>query len=223
MQRELFRAVTECKECCSSSPAKCSDDAVHALDEAVAFYVGSQHAVNNLGNLPYGLAERRCRNYATCTNITSGVSKVNVKVMQQFNALKTKFIGNDCSQTQEGVDEVVRLMMIPLIQATLRYAYLTSATVVPTEAQQTEAAIFAAGILPKVHECDAAAAATIYENVKLNNMMSKANFPAVKAAFESVYECLKVTCEEVGGLVNTTTRNTYVSGAGPCGNVSSFL
>jgi len=42
-----------------------------------------------------------------------------------------------------------------------------------------------------------------------------AGFTAVKAAFESVYTCLGITCEDVGGLLSGTGTE-YFESAEPC-------
>ena len=190
------------------------------MDEAVAFYVGNQlvHDKNGQGNLGYGLAEIRCASMATCVNGVDGQSVVNKNIMQQFEEMKTKLLQAQCSELTKNADEIVRLMMIPHIQGTLRYAQRTSSFAFPSEAMQAEGAVFAAAILPKVYACDKTAADTIYSNMMLTPVKnSKADFSAVKRAFERVYVCLDVTCAEVGGVVDEITRTTYVKGAEPCG------
>lgn len=161
---------------------------------------------------------------ATCENGIEGQSVVNKKVMIEFDAMKSKVEQALCAASHENADEIVRLMMIPHIQGTLRYAQRTNSFAFPSESMQAEGAIHAAAILPKVNQCSSAAAQVIYNNMKLTpDKNSKADFAAVKKAFEEVYPCLKVTCAEVGGVVNEFTRNTYVQGAEPCGKVSKFI
>jgi len=48
-----------------------------------------------------------------------------------------------------------------------------------------------------VHKCSAADAKTIYDNTKIGG--ASTDFTAVKAAFERNYECLGVTCANIGG------------------------
>ena len=214
----MFDAIYDCNEECAT--VECNDDAVHALDEAVAFYVGNLHSEDGRGNLAYALAEKRCKNFATCVDGTSGMSNVNKEIMQLFNTLKGQFSQAQCDETQANVDEVVELMQIPMVQGTLRYAYFTDINETPTEAMQAEGYIFAAGILPKVHACSETDAKTIYDNMVLKrNQNTKADFAAVKKAFENNYKCMGITCADVGGLVDETTGNTYYKGAEPCGGV----
>ena len=215
----MFDAIDDCNSGCTT--AECNDDAVHALDEAVAFYVGNQHAADPLGrgNLGFSLAEKRGANFATMTgaDFISGQSKVNEGIMREFRVLKGQFINTQCAEAEVGVAEVVRLMQIPLIQGTLRYAHRTSTNPTPTEAMQTEGAIFAAGILPIVHACDSEAASTICNNMQLKpDRSTKADFSVVKSAFEGVYSCMGLTCADVGGLIDEANEGFYVQGGEPC-------
>merc|ERR1712157_435254 len=83
-----------------------------------------------------------------------------------------------------------------------------------------EGAVFAAAVLPLIHSCDAAAAKTISDNMKIDATAPMGDgYAAVKAAFESTYSCLGITCEQVGGIL--LTSDTYSEGAGPCGQQSS--
>ena len=66
---------------------------------------------------------------------------------------------------------------------------------------------------PQVHACDPAKAATIYDNTKLG--VASVDFPAIKAAFESCYEFMNVTCADIGGFWDKTS-NDYYTNAGPC-------
>ena len=65
-----------------------------------------------------------------------------------------------------------------------------------------EGAVFTAAVLPLVHECNVAAAKTISDEMKfgLYDQGEYPDFAAVKAAFESTYDCLGITCADVGGL-----------------------
>lgn len=219
--RELYDALYDCQQDCALEA--CNDDAVHALDEAVAFYVGSTYVTeaDGLGHLFYGLAEKRAKNFGTAADVTSGQSEVNRLIMLQFNDLKDLLNQGMCVQAETNVREIVRLMQIPLIQGTIRYANIVGTASSPTEQAIAEGAIFAAGILPNVHNCSSAAAQTIYDNMKLTGSVPSTNFDDVKEAFESVYDCLRVSCEEIGGLIDITSAdNSYLPGAEPCGSNS---
>ena len=123
-----------------------------------------------------------------------------------------------CSEVRAVVDQIVSLMTVPLVQGTLRYAWKTgqmngSANKPSDQSPKNsaEGATFAAAVLPLVASCDAAAAATVADNMQFGLFAdgttkdpSKApDTAAVKAAFESTYACLGITCGHVGGLLNS--------------------
>jgi hypothetical protein len=219
VMREFEDALDDCVV--GTSLAAANDDPVHAWDEGVAFYSGSltgTDAVASTGKMVYALAEKRCKNFKTCGtggDQTTGTSKVNFELSQAFAAGKHALLSGYCSAARPYVERIADLMSIPLIQGTIKYAHTmgTAASLAGvSDAAKAEAAVFAAAILPRVHHCSASAATTIYDNVKLGT--TSVDFAAVKAAFESVYSCLNLTCMDVGGFIQSGT--TYFSGAEPC-------
>jgi hypothetical protein len=204
------------------------DSGVHSWDEAVAFYTGSLEGTTGLGNgvLMYALADARCQNFRTCGksgDSTVGRSYVNEEVFREFNAGQTKLMTGDCVGAKENKDRIVQLMTVPLIQGTLRYAYLQDTGVDRGEKAGAEGATFAAAVLPFVYDCGVSGvqasgvedSTIIYENLKVGHEIDT-NFQAVKEAFERNYECMGITCSDVGGIWDLVTRN-YADEAGPCG------
>ena len=58
---------------------------------------------------------------------------------------------------------------------------------------------FSAAVLPQIAQCDAGAATTIRDNLDVANAEPmKDGVAAVKAAIEGVYDCLGITCTDVG-------------------------
>jgi hypothetical protein len=115
---------------------------------------------------------------------------------------------------------IVELMSVPLVQGSLRYAFKV-AKLQGGSKEFAEGAAFSAAILPRIHACDASAAKVISENMNMEISESdrmKAGFEAVKAAFESTYECLGINCAQIGGLIMSGTE--YYEEFLPCGKVS---
>lgn len=101
-------------------------------------------------------------------------------------------------------DRIIAQGFVPIIQGTLKYAYSVSLGGA-SEAAIAEAAVFAAGVIGRVHACDAEAATTIWDNTKFGPDRSTAgatDFTAVHAAFESVYECMGIDSMDVGCYVD---------------------
>merc|ERR1712176_476494 len=186
-------------------------------DEAVAFYTGSLEGPDGSGSgkLPYALADKRCGNFKTCGDLAdsaTGGSKVNMEVFKNFSSGLAKLAKGECASARTEKDAIESLIMIPLIQGTLRYAWKTDNEPY-SEKAEAEGVVFAAGILPVVAECDAAAAEVIATNL-VAGQNGSCDFGAVKAAFESTYECLGIDGAMVGGLYDSAT-GMYFEGADP--------
>eukprot|EP00310_Coccolithus_braarudii_P002694 CAMPEP_0183378274 /NCGR_PEP_ID=MMETSP0164_2-20130417/124826_1 /TAXON_ID=221442 /ORGANISM="Coccolithus pelagicus ssp braarudi, Strain PLY182g" /LENGTH=1381 /DNA_ID=CAMNT_0025555825 /DNA_START=15 /DNA_END=4160 /DNA_ORIENTATION=+ len=192
----------------------------HDWDEGVALYTGSlegqigKSRYDDYGVMPYSLAEKRAVNFMTAGVLgddTKGGSQVNHELEMLFQAGKERLERNDCRGVPRVVQRIVQLMSIPLIQGTLRYAYKVGYEDVTSTKDKAEGAVFAASVLPLVHNCSAEDAAIIYDNMRIG--ADGTNWAVVKAAFERNYVCLGITCSEVGGLVQD---GAYKPAAEPC-------
>ena len=219
--REMEDALDDCQEACTIE--NCNDDPVHAWDEGVAFYTGTLEGSDGSGSgkLPYALADKRCPNFKTCGDMgdeTTGNSHVNIEIMKQFAIGQSKLVQGQCESAREQKEIIEELMLVPLIQGTIRYAWKTDNEGY-SEKAEAEGLVFAAAVLPVVHACDPVAARTIADNLEAGQQ-GTANSADVKAAFESVYECMNVNPEHVGGLYDAASAD-YFEGAEPMGYTAS--
>ena len=235
--REFEDAIDDCKLCTSNcnefsdSKTKAGQyNAVHAWDEGVAFYTGSLAGTTaghkSKGQLVFALAEKRCENYGTC-HIRGGLSQVNTELFKLFAQGRDKlhYSGSStCDDARPILDDIIRLMTVPLVQGTLRYAYkvghmngVDNDKGAQTAKNHAEGATFAQALLPLLHHCDAAAAKVVSDNMKFDGQTfatdsgitgTKPDTVAVKAALEKTYSCLGITCAQVGpSLPKTLTPN----------------
>jgi len=213
--REIEDAIDDCQEACTID--NCNDDPVHAWDEAVAFYTGSLEGSDGSGSgkLAYALADKRCGNFKTCGDnydSTGGTSKVNLEIFKNYNIGQAKLAKGECSSARTNKEAIEMLMLIPLIQGTLRYAWKTDFEPY-SEKAEAEGTLFALAVVPAVYKCDPAAGQLIADNMYIGQA-GTADFPAVKAAFEKTYDCLGIDPAMVGGLYDAAT-GTYFVGAEP--------
>jgi len=212
--REMDDALDDCARECPVDG--CNDDAVHALDEAVAFYAGSLATMGgDIGVMPFALAEKRADDFITNgknSNAAEGESYVNIEIFRQFDAMKNRLLKRDCTGAQVHKERVAQLMQVPLIQGTIRYAHKTGVSF--STKGEAEGATFAAGILPILASCNAADAETVHTQMMVGKG-SGSDLGQVKAALERNYECMKVDCDHVGGIWDES-KNTYFEGAAPC-------
>jgi len=200
--------------------------APHAWDEAWAFYAGSQvaataaGAVTDDGTLIWELAEKRGKDFDTTHS--TGPASVNVQLLAKFIEGRDKIIAADCAGAEPLVEDIRKLMTVPLVQGTLKYAFkadpANSVGDCAADAGKTamtasdgcvkswsEGWAFAAAVLPQVYNCDQTAAATIKTNLDIAATGPMASgFAAVKSAIEGTYTCLGINCADVGKYSTTT-------------------
>lgn len=205
--REMEDAVSDCTADCQT----CNEEPVHAWDEAWAFYAGSLEgsAGSSDGRLLYRLAEKRCKNFGTCGQ---GIAGVNQEVVAFFRQGQQDLSAGRCDPVREVIGRIVSLMTIPLIQGTLRYAYLTAGRGGAKE--RAEGAVFLGGILPRLDNCSSQDADTVRRLMWLDGSMQADSFPTVRAALERNYGCLGLDCTQVGALLDESTGQ-YLTGP-PC-------
>lgn len=212
---ELENALEECDSCYSPRET-CS--AVHSIDQAVAFYVGSLSVDGSgLGNLMYTLADITCREFKTCGyagDSIIGRSYVNLQMFPLFWLMKDSIINADLANGKLYKEAIAVKLFIPLIQSTLRFAYERGKNPNPTEAEEALSFMYATSILPLLHHCSPTDASTVLANVRIGQS-GTANFDIIKATLENNYACLKVTCEDIGGYYDYANYR-YYPGAEPC-------
>merc|ERR1719148_625898 len=172
---------------CVDGEAYDQENAVHAWDEGVAFFVGNLAGKTGKddGKLVWALGNKRCKNFGTCgasgTEI-KGLAKVNLDLATLWNRGRDELNAGTCDVATATKDAMVDLMYIPLIQGTLKSA-------------------------------SADAASTIYTSMKPGGTFSGVD---VKAALEAVYDDMNISCEDVGGLFEDAVLGTYYPGMEPC-------
>jgi hypothetical protein len=216
---EFEDAIDDCQKGCTT----CNDDPVHAWDEGVAFYTGSLEGEDGKGKgvMLHALADKRCGNYGTCT--PDGGSQVNKDLLELFNSGKDALNAGQCALVVPIKNAIVQKMSIPLVQGTLRYSYkMNQATTAgATDKNLAEGYTFAATVLPLVSQCRRTDAKTIADGLSmLKNVASgkmselEGKYANVKKAFEGNYDCMNITCGDIGALLDSS-NNPY-SGAEAC-------
>merc|ERR1712159_382719 len=203
---------------CNAGTLTNNDDAsVHAWDEAVAFYAGStvgeSYGTSSTGKLQFALADKRCKNFKTCTDGFSGGSQVNADIPALFNAGKEAArtgvkADGDCDTLDSLMDKISGLSLVPFVQGVMRYLYKTKSVASAKEAGELWA--FATAVLPFVNEVDSVAAEKLYQRAwKLD--FSTNSYEDIKSGVESTLTRLGagdgvglVTCSMVGDLYDGT-------------------
>jgi hypothetical protein len=188
--------------CGQQSGDRCDDFPVRAWDQSVAFYTGSLEGIDGQGKgiFLYDLADSMCQTFKTCSeegNTETGISSVNVRIMNLFQEGQLTVLRRECAQASAIKDQIVTLMTIPLIQASLYSAHVRNFT---TSFEEVKSATYAAAVLPIVNECSNSDAETIFSNLGLGQANTSLDTLAVKNAFEKNYDCMGLTCQDIGGV-----------------------
>jgi len=216
--KEMNDAIAKCKNG--------EDDASHSIDKAVAFYAGSLTVTEKSeGIMLYALADVRAQQFKTGGhpgNEEGGEAYINIQVSRELRKVQSLLKSDDknrCQDAEASVDRAITLMKIPMIQSILRYAFVRDFELPPSEVDQervkAEGATFAATMLPYIHKCSSKDALLIHEHMRVGASDNKIDFPTVKAVLERNYECMGISCQEVGGIWDGGFQD-YKPGAEPC-------
>ena len=213
----IWEMQDQVNDCNAGTLTNNDDQSVHAWDEAVAFYAGStvggSYGTSSTGKLQFALADKRCKNFKTCTNGFSGGSQVNADILALFNAGKEAArtgvkADGDCDTLDSLMDKISSLSLVPFVQGVMRYLYKTKSVASAKEAGELWA--FATAVLPFVNEVDSVAAEKLYQRAwKLD--FSTNSYEDIKSGVESTLTRLGagdgvglVTCSMVGDLYDGT-------------------
>lgn len=215
-------AIDRCREHCQHDGSSCHL-ATKPWDQAVGHYVGSLVQPNEggyqSGHLYYGMANELCQSFATCGkngDETEGTSAVNRDILEQFQRGQQYLVSGKCDMADLTYGHIVHLMTVPLIQGTLRAAYRLQYTHKKDPEERGRGAAFAASILPDLYSCSPTDASIVYNELRLSSLGTP-NYSHVRNAFERNYQCLSVTCEDIGGLYDSNNQK-YYNEAQPCGS-----
>jgi hypothetical protein len=212
--RELEESVQQCKNKCTVEG--CTELGIHAIDSAAAFYFGSlDNGSDSSGRLMQHVADVECKEFKTCGSSgdsIKGTSKANYEVLEELQTMQHNITQRACTEARSRKDQIVRWMKVPLIQGTLRYAYLRHQNQA-TSVDIATGAIYAASIVPLVSGCSFTDAEIINNNMETTDRTT--DFSAVKGAFERQYSCLGVKCSDIGGYWDQSKKE-YYDGAGMC-------
>jgi len=178
---------------------------------------------------------------ATTTD-SSTIAAVNDKVQSAAIDGSENYLYHQVACNDAGLElafkGMVSQMTVPLVQGMLKYAWKAdpaksgscaggqagndAATVATNDGSTGDCAkswaegwAFAAAVLPQVHKCDATAATTIRANLDVASTTGPmtGGVKAVKDAIESVYDCLGISCTDVGAY---QASGTVFSGMSEC-------
>ena len=219
MINELENALEKCANHCQHGD--CHHAAIHALDAAVAFYVGSLQAEDpkKEGNLLYSLANHMCVRFRTCGldgDEAEGTAKVNYDIFEEFNDMRDNLTNDKCVDAQKNKEAIVKHMFIPMFQGFRFAVYRRTADHNWGDTYLVEdAAPFTAAVMPLLGYCHMDEANEILVNFSPGNVEETEDLATIEQHLNEHYECMGFCCHDIGGLWHRG-RKEYHRDAGPC-------
>lgn len=213
---EMADALSSCSE------RRANDDedrrgAANAWDEVAAFYIGSLEGHLRGGSpdfddgqLLWNLANKRCFEFGTQNS--QGYANVNAEMEDLLYAGKGQLDAYDCAGLRRTVRRIEHLVLVPVIQSTLRYAIKNEnrgGKVGHKDLAEGEA--FALSILPVVASYDEGAAEIIERNMVVEPGIDpvKDGAQVVANAFFRIMDEFGLDCRYVGRAGDVDSCELY--------------
>ncbi|EJK53819.1 hypothetical protein THAOC_26663 [Thalassiosira oceanica] len=175
-------------------------------DRAVALYGGSEVMSSmSEGSLLYALANDMSKSF--------GVESINANLFGKFSDGRRNLVDGDCDAVRTDLEEIISLMLVPLIQGSLRAMQAVDAAGgnaiedgggegadMSGASALGQAAAFGAIMLPMVHDCSPGNAAIVYRDMVPGGGPGDGSYAVVRAALERCYRKFDVKCDWVGGV-----------------------
>ena len=192
-------------DCASQNPLD-NVGGSHSWDEVVAFLIGSLEgpteggsADTDDGQLLWNLANQRAFQFQTENGM--GYSKINSDLEDLMYAGRGQLDAFDCKGLKKTTTRIEHLILIPVIQSTLRFAAENAKLGdSSTSKNLAEGETFTLSVLPIVKSYDESAAQVIAENMIIQSGVTPVRDGAQVVA-DAFYEALDefgVSCELVG-------------------------
>ncbi len=195
----MYEAIDDCR----SNDSQRKANAANEWDKAAAYLVGSLEGTESGGTdhglMMYSLANKRCEQFNRCES--DGTAELNGLLIDLLYAGRGETMGSNCDALQKTTREIEELLLVPLIQGTLRYAIANEKLLFFDKSKDlAEGYVFSHSVLPYVAEVDGDAAGVIKRNMDFQFDSEPVRDGARKVfqAFASAVPKMGVDCELVG-------------------------
>merc|ERR1719271_271399 len=124
---EFEDAIADCLagDIYDNEASNAAGDSPHAWDEGWAFYAGSLEGTDGSGSgqMIHQLAEKRCKDFGTCTDGRDGNALANLNALKFAELGRDEILMSNCHGADLQYHAIVDQMTVPLIQGMLKYAF----------------------------------------------------------------------------------------------------
>jgi len=160
-------------------------------------------------------------------------SIVNRQVLEAFATGKHGLIQEDCDgEVLHTYYTLLHKLRVPWVQGVLKAAFVFSDSDSEgtglknhqyLEEQRGKGSAHLAALLPDLYKCDPDAATIIANELSiLRGGTEVPDYEAIRDALEHQYQCLGVTCDDIGGFLNPQTGE-YFEDTRPCGGYGTKI
>ena len=130
-------------------------------------------------------------------------------MLEHFKAGKVALTAGKCADAKALIEPIRMKMNVPIIQGALRYAHKTTDGG-GGDKEKAEGWAFARAVLPFINECNSETAELISKNQDFfaASPMADGEMEIFKA-YQSVFQCMGVTCDDIGELEDAPACNSY--------------
>jgi hypothetical protein len=198
---ELYKQVEMCKRKANFATGRSSGDlldGVLPIDIAAAYVIGDSQQTGNAdsGHLIYHLAEQVGELFG---QDTSGEAEANTKIVKALNAIKSEVtLPNACANSDTHIklrtmaDKALAALTVPLMQQLIH-------SMKTKDVYRTR--LYAVAVVPLTAGCNEATYAYL-RNALIDNTYNPLNFADIMTKLQSTYQCLGLTCEDIGSYKN---------------------
>jgi hypothetical protein len=195
------------------------------FEKGVALYTGNWQGPDITGTTPgilrFFAANWNCAQFKTCgTNgdTVNGASSINLQMIAYFNEFQEKSSTDNCGTTAPLLLPIVNgirtVFIVSMVQDVLYWADYYNDQPAVLVSHRFTGALYTAVLLPYLYSCNADDAAVMYN--KMNYGTGIDVFISVKAVLEKNYQCLGISCKDVGELQNF--KGVYPTPVVQCGD-----
>jgi hypothetical protein len=209
-----YAQLNDAINACKGESSNGEYELTHPWDEVAALMIGSLEGPNEGGSsdsedgqLIWSLGNRRAFQFQTLTD--SGYAKVNSQVEDLLFAGKGVLDAMDCNNLEKTANSIKKLMVLPLMQSTIRYAIQNEGLSIGSQSQDLPLGeAYALAIIPIIAMVDQASADIIEENMVVRGgaALVRDGAQEVGTAVGAAAMAMGMTCESIG----------YTSQVDPC-------
>ena len=168
-----------------------------SIDIAAALWIGADQpeGASDAGNMLYNLAEVGGERF----NQANGEALANTKVLDAMNDIQQKIASGTCANGDQGyiemrstINQLVGHMTIPLVQILIHHVQQQ-----PADGGANFIELYALSFLPRVEACDPTAYKKLF-TMMVRNTLKEADKAEAIGTLQSIYDCIGVTCEDIG-------------------------